>query len=89
MMKAKSNQRTANRGDRLARATTELGQTIALTQHVFRLFKIYWATFQERRKRERARADLYNLSDKELKDIGITRGEIDYITSNRSIDPPR
>ncbi|WP_246738692.1 hypothetical protein [Bradyrhizobium sp. CCBAU 051011] len=27
------------------------------------------------------------MSDKELMDIGITRGEIDYVASNRSIDP--
>jgi uncharacterized protein YjiS (DUF1127 family) len=27
------------------------------------------------------------LNDFELQDIGITRGEIDYVASNRSIDP--
>ena len=29
----------------------------------------------------------YDLSDSELMDIGITRGEIDYVASNRAIDP--
>jgi uncharacterized protein YjiS (DUF1127 family) len=33
------------------------------------------------------RAKLSDLNDWELQDIGITRGEIDYIASNRSIDP--
>ena len=30
---------------------------------------------------------IVRLSDRELMDIGTTRGEIDYVTSNRSIDP--
>jgi uncharacterized protein YjiS (DUF1127 family) len=30
---------------------------------------------------------LGRLTDSELADIGITRGEIDYVASNRSIDP--
>ena len=47
----------------------------------------YWATFQERRTRERLRADLSCLNDFDLQDIGISRGEIDYVASNRSFDP--
>ena len=31
-------------------------------------------------------ADLYGLNDTELQDIGITRGEVDYVVSNRSFD---
>ena len=42
---------------------------------------------QERRKRQRLRATLCDLSDRELMDIGTTRGEIDYVASNRFIDP--
>jgi len=30
---------------------------------------------------------LCDLSDRELMDIGTTRGEIDYVVSNRGIDP--
>ena len=45
--------------------------------------------FQERRKRERLRAELSSLSDLELKDTAITRGETDYVASNRTIDPAR
>jgi len=54
---------------------------------IFGLFKGYWAAFQERRTRERLRADLSYLNDFELNDIGISRGEIDYVASNRSFDP--
>ncbi|WP_234684497.1 DUF1127 domain-containing protein [Bradyrhizobium monzae] len=70
-------------------STTELGQAIALTSYAFRLFKAYWAALQERRERARLRTVLYDLSDGELRDIGISRGEIDYAASNRSIDPRR
>ena len=41
---------------------------------------------KERRKRQRERAELYRLNDLELMDIGMTRGEIEYVVSNRSID---
>jgi uncharacterized protein YjiS (DUF1127 family) len=33
------------------------------------------------------RTDLSELNDRELMDIGITRGEVDYVTASRSIDP--
>jgi uncharacterized protein YjiS (DUF1127 family) len=33
------------------------------------------------------RTALCDLSDWELKDIGTTRGEIDYVASNRGTDP--
>jgi uncharacterized protein YjiS (DUF1127 family) len=64
-----------------------LGQTAASTRHVSSFFKRYWGAFQERRKRQRLRATLCDLSDRELMDIGTTRGEIDYVASNRSFDP--
>jgi uncharacterized protein YjiS (DUF1127 family) len=67
-------------------SATDLAQTTA-TRCVSSAFKNFWGAFQEWRKWERLRTDLCNLSDKELMDIGITRGEIDYIASNRSIDP--
>ena len=46
-----------------------------------------WGAFQEWRKRERLRAELYGLNNRELMDIGITRGEIEYFASNGGIDP--
>ena len=57
------------------------------TRHGSNLFKRYWDAFQERRKHQRLRATLCDLSDRELMDIGTTRGEIDYVASNRSFDP--
>jgi uncharacterized protein YjiS (DUF1127 family) len=66
------------------------GQTAASTRRVFSFFKRCWVAFQERRKerrkRQRERAELYRLNDWELMDIGMTRGEIEYVVSNRSFD---
>jgi uncharacterized protein YjiS (DUF1127 family) len=64
-----------------------LGQTTASTRRVYSILRSCWEAFQERRKRGRLRADLSCLNDFELQDIGISRGEIDYVASNRSIDP--
>jgi len=66
---------------------TGLGQTAAATRLVASFFKRHWDAFQERRKqrrkRQRERAELCRLNDWELMDIGMTRGEIEYIVSNR------
>jgi uncharacterized protein YjiS (DUF1127 family) len=66
---------------------TGLGQTPASKPRVSSAFKNFWGAFQERRKRQSLRATLCDLSDRELMDIGTTRGEIDYVASNRGIDP--
>ena len=58
------------------RGTTELGPITARRQ-VYSPFETYWNAFQEWRKRQRLLANLCDLSDRELMDIGITRGEID------------
>ena len=68
-------------------STTGLTQTTASTPRVSSAFKNFWSAFQEWRKWERLRADLCDLSDRELMDIGITRAEIDYVASNRNTDP--
>jgi len=49
---------------------TGLGQTAASTRRVSSFFKRYWGAYQERRKRQRLRATLCDLSDRELMDIG-------------------
>jgi uncharacterized protein YjiS (DUF1127 family) len=54
---------------------------------VLSLIRRYWRAFQERR--QRSRDTLQDLSDRELMDIGLTRGEIDYITPERAIDALR
>jgi uncharacterized protein YjiS (DUF1127 family) len=66
---------------------TGLAQTIASTRRVPGLFKRYLGAFQERRKRQRLRATLCGPNERELMDIGTTRGEIDYVASNRGVDP--
>ncbi|WP_349253136.1 DUF1127 domain-containing protein [Bradyrhizobium sp. CIAT3101] len=66
--------------------TAGLVQTTAQQGNVSAL-KNCWDAFQEWRKWERLRHDLYNLSDRELMDIGISYGEIDYVASNRNTDP--
>src|SRR5260221_3274256 len=66
---------------------TRLGQAAANRQVYYSPLDKYWHAFLEWRKRQRLRATLCDLSDRELMDIGTTRGEIDYAASNRSFDP--
>jgi uncharacterized protein YjiS (DUF1127 family) len=66
---------------------TRLAQTTESTGRFSSAFKEFWNAFQEWRKWERLRVDLCNLSDRELMDLGISRGEIDYVASNRDCGP--
>ena len=65
---------------------TELRQATA-KREVYSPLEIYWDAFQQWRKRQTLRTRLCQLTERELTDIGITRGEIDYVASNRGIDP--
>ena len=56
---------------------------------VLSLLKGYWRAFQERYRRQRLRATLHDLSDRELMDIGLTRAEIDCIAAYRAFDKLR
>jgi uncharacterized protein YjiS (DUF1127 family) len=56
---------------------------------VLSLLKRYWRAFQERHRRQRLRATLHDLSDRELVDIGLTRAEIDCIAASRAFDKLR
>jgi len=48
----------------------------------------YWNAFREWRQSKWLRATLEELSDRELNDIGVTRGEIDHLAQSAlSIDP--
>ena len=79
-------------GDALAAARPDAsivalrGPPATSTQSVLSLLKGYWRAFQERRQRRRLRASLHDLSDRQLTDIGVTRGEIDCIAAHRAID---
>jgi uncharacterized protein YjiS (DUF1127 family) len=65
----------------------ELTQTLVPARLGLTFLKSSWGALLEWRKRQRLRATLYGLSDRELLDIGTTRGEIDFVASNRGIDP--
>lgn len=54
---------------------------------VLSLLKRYWRAFQQRRQGQRV--TLQDLSDRELMDIGLTRGEIDYFTPEHAIEKLR
>ncbi|MBR1270221.1 DUF1127 domain-containing protein [Bradyrhizobium sp. AUGA SZCCT0222] len=56
--------------------------TAASTRNVLGLLKRYWRAIQERRQHQ----SLAYLNDRELMDIGLTRGDIDHITPQRAID---
>jgi uncharacterized protein YjiS (DUF1127 family) len=62
-------------------------QTIAPVRLGMTVFSRCWAALREWRERESLRAKLHHLSDRELRDIGIARGEVEYVASHRSIDP--
>ncbi|EIG62404.1 uncharacterized protein YjiS (DUF1127 family) [Bradyrhizobium sp. JR4.1] len=46
----------------------------------------YWRALQDWRGRQGPQIALQDLSDRELMDIGLTRGEIDYISPERAVD---
>jgi uncharacterized protein YjiS (DUF1127 family) len=68
------------------RETTELGPVTA-RREVYSPLVTYWNAVQEWRKRRRVLANLRQLSDRELMDIGTTRGENDYVASHQDRDP--
>jgi uncharacterized protein YjiS (DUF1127 family) len=58
---------------------TGIGQATTPESLVLRLIKKHWSAHQARRERARVRAILYAMPDRELKDIGITRSEIEFV----------
>ena len=72
--------------DDTSSAKDAVGPTAASSRGILGLLRQYWRAFQERRQRQHLRAALADLRDRELMDIGLTRGEIDYITPQRAID---
>ncbi len=63
------------------------GQTAAPMRCAFRFFEKYWGMLRQWHERDTLRGALYGLSDRELQDIGTTRGEIEYVARSRSVDP--
>ena len=66
---------------------TVLGQPAVSTRQVPGFIRGCWNALQERRRRAKVRAALYGLSGRDLQDIGIAHGEIEYVASNPDIDP--
>jgi uncharacterized protein YjiS (DUF1127 family) len=56
-------------------------------RQVYSPLEAYWDEFREWCQREKLRVRLGRLTDYELADIGITRGEIDYVVSHGCRDP--
>jgi uncharacterized protein YjiS (DUF1127 family) len=66
---------------------TVLGRTAVSNRQVTGFIRRCWEALQERRKREKVRAALYGLNGRDLHDIGIAHGEIEYVASNPDFDP--
>ena len=66
---------------------TVLGQPSLSTRQVPGVIWRCWNVLQERRRRTKVRAALYALNGRELHDIGIAHGDIEYVTSHPEIDP--
>jgi uncharacterized protein YjiS (DUF1127 family) len=66
---------------------TASGQPSVLIRQVPGFIRRCWIALQERRAREKVRAALYGLNSRDLHDIGIAHGDIEYIASHPEIDP--
>ena len=62
------------------------GPPVAPTPSVLSLLQEYWRAFRKRRQRKRSCVSLHELSDRDLKDIGLTPGDVDYIVARRAIE---
>ena len=63
------------------------GPPAASTRGVLALLRQFWGVLQARRRGPQL--NLQDLSDRELADIGLTRGEIDYLTPQRAVERRR
>ena len=68
---------------------TRSGRAAAWTQRASSRFNAYSVAFHAWRLRQRVRAALGELSDRELRDIGVTRGEIDHVARTALSTDPR
>jgi len=67
-------------------SAADLRQPTASASHLTRLVKKWWDTVKERRERARVRAILYGMQDRELKDLGFARSEIESVMVDDSGD---
>lgn len=66
---------------------TVLGQPSVSTRQIPDYIRRCWNALQQRRRREKVRAALYGLTGRDLHDIGLSHGDIEYVASNPDIDP--
>lgn len=64
-----------------------LEQASDLSQDVRSLLRRSWDAFQVWQARQALRERLAELSDRELEDIGVTRGEIEHVVRTAVPDP--
>jgi len=62
------------------------GPPVAPTRSLLSLLQEYWRAFRKRRRQQRPPAGLHDLSDRQLKDIGLTPGDIECIVTRRAIE---
>jgi len=56
----------------------------SMTTAVVRAISGYWTAYNQRRAHNRAVAQLRSWSDSQLKDIGISRGEIEFAVTDKN-----
>ena len=66
---------------------TVLGQPAVSTRKITGFIQACRNALQERRKRQKVRAALYRLNDRDLHDIGISHEDIEYVAAHREIEP--
>ena len=69
------------------RTITSSGRPAVSTRQVDGFIRASWNALQERCKRAKVRAALYGLNARDLHDIGIAHGDIEYVVTNADIDP--
>ena len=62
------------------------GPPVASTRSVLRSLRGYWRAFRERRRSNRLRVSVNDLSDRQLMDIGLTTGDIERIVAHRAFE---
>jgi uncharacterized protein YjiS (DUF1127 family) len=65
------------------------GPPVGSTRSILSLLSEYWRTFRRRRQRKRSCVSVHELRVRDLKDIGLTPGDIDHIVACRAIEKLR
>lgn len=73
-------------GSAMLDVTQSVSQVAGRGRRALDLLRRCWRGFQKQYQRHRLRKALSDLSDRDLQDIGLTRGEIECIAAHRAID---